>query len=87
MAQHWFKLFHYFKSQAALFFLITGLLLIFAASSFAGQNSHKSKRKNHQFKQEQKSTFRIAGNSQSQSNSNKKKYSASNKKQHKSNAE
>ena len=72
MAQHWFKLFHYFKRQAVLFFLITGLLLIFAAPSFAGNNSHKSKRKNYKFIQEQKSKFRIAGNSQSQNNTNRK---------------
>jgi phage-related protein len=81
------QLFHYFKRQAGLFFLITGLLLIFSAPSFAGPNSHKSKRKNYKFKQEQKSNFRIAGNSQSQRNSNRRKYSTGNKKQLKSRAE
>ena len=87
MAQHWFKLFHYFKRQAGLFFLITGLLLIFAGPSFAGSDSHKRNKKNHQFKQEQKSKYRIAGNSQSQKNSNKKKYSNTNRKKNKSKAE
>jgi phage-related protein len=72
MAQHWFKLFHYFKRKAVLLILITGLLLIFAAPSFAGPSSHKSKRKNYKFRQEQKSNFRIAGNSQSQNNANRK---------------
>ena len=87
MVQHWLKLFRYFKRQAGLFFLITGLLLIFAGPSFAGPNSHKSKRKNYQLKQEEKSNFRIAGNSQSQNNSNRKTYSGSNSKQLKSKAE
>ena len=87
MAQHWFKLFHYFKRQAVLFFLITGFLLIFVVPSFGGPNSHKIKRRNYQFKPEQKSNFQIAGNSQSQNNSNRRKYSGSNSKQLKSKAE
>ena len=87
MAQYWLKLSRYFKRQAVLFFLITGLLLIFVVPSFGGPNSYKSKRKNYQFKPEQKSNFRIAGNSQSQNNSDRRKYSGSNSKQLKSKAE
>ena len=62
-----------------MFFLITGLLLILAGPSFAGSDSHKRNKKNHQFKQAQKSEYRIAGNSQSQKNSYKKKYSNTNR--------
>jgi hypothetical protein len=87
MAQHWFRLFNCLKRQAVLFFLMTGLLLIFVVPSFGGPSSHKSKRKNFKSKNEQKSNYRVAGNSQSQSNSNKKKYSNTNRKKHKRNAE